>query len=128
MTAALDNDGSDVAIAPCHDITGIFPDGNVNWVIPNPGTTGPIKTFDGTKCLDVRDGNSSNGNSLQVWSCVEGNTNQLWTIEGSDIRSIVWAGKNKCVDVPGRDYTAGNVVCFVSRACVDLQLTMRFSF
>ncbi|KAF9263066.1 hypothetical protein L218DRAFT_959573 [Marasmius fiardii PR-910] len=88
MTASLNNDGANVAIAPCFDITGTFPNGNLDWVVPSPGSTGQIKTFDGTKCLDVRDGDDSNGTLLQVWSCVEGNKNQLWKIEGSDIRSI----------------------------------------
>ena len=36
-----------------------------------------IKVF-GNKCLDVTDGNASNGNNLQIWSCVDQSTNQLW--------------------------------------------------
>ncbi|KAG7090701.1 hypothetical protein E1B28_009795 [Marasmius oreades] len=110
MTAAFNSDGSNVAIAACFDPTATFPAGNITWVIPSPGSTGQIKTFDGTKCLDVRNGDTSNGNLLQVWTCVEGNTNQLWRLDGSDVRSISWAGQNKCVDVPGRNYTAGNVL------------------
>jgi len=38
---------------------------------------GAIKVF-GNKGLDVTDGNALNGNNLQIWSCVDQNTNQLW--------------------------------------------------
>ncbi|KAG7087961.1 hypothetical protein E1B28_012002 [Marasmius oreades] len=81
MTASVNADGARVALARCVDTASTFPGGNYTWVLPSPGTTGQIKTFDGTKCLDVRAGDGSNGNTLQVWSCSEGNINQLWNID-----------------------------------------------
>jgi len=31
------------------------------------------------QCLDLPDGNPTNGNQLQTWECAKGNTNQMWT-------------------------------------------------
>ncbi|KAL0063873.1 hypothetical protein AAF712_009227 [Marasmius tenuissimus] len=78
--------------------------------MPDSGSTGQIKTFNGQKCLDVRGGDPSNGNLLQVWSCSEGNTNQLWNIGGAVDGQwlITWAGRNKCVDVKDGNYNVGN--------------------
>lgn len=62
-----------------------------------PDQTGPvtqIRIF-GDKCLDVTDGNDSNGQKLQIWTCYDGNTNQLWTVNGDS--TIRWAGHNKYV-------------------------------
>jgi hypothetical protein len=30
-------------------------------------------------CLDLTDGKTDNGNPLQVWTCTDHNTNQIWT-------------------------------------------------
>ncbi|KAJ7151820.1 ricin B lectin domain-containing protein [Mycena crocata] len=30
-------------------------------------------------CLDLTDGRKANRNPLQIWACVAGNTNQIWT-------------------------------------------------
>lgn len=30
-------------------------------------------------CLDLTDGSTENGNVLQVWTCGDGNANQVWT-------------------------------------------------
>ncbi|KAG7088985.1 hypothetical protein E1B28_012931 [Marasmius oreades] len=116
MGATSNTDGTTVTLASCGDSNA------VNWVPPpqgaNPNTfTGQIKTADGTKCLDVRDGNPSNGNLLQIWSCTDGNTNQLWQVakpENLTTVTISWVGQNKCVDVKDGVYTAGTDACFVS--------------
>ncbi|KAF5314652.1 hypothetical protein D9611_007088 [Ephemerocybe angulata] len=34
------------------------------------------KTF----CLDLPDGNTTEGRNLQLWTCFAGNTNQIWTV------------------------------------------------
>jgi len=96
--------GSPVFLNPCANFTSQFPSGNITFTIPVPSLAGPIKTFSGSKCLDVPNGNTTNGVKLQVWDCVEGNTNQLF-IE-SQVR-IAWANKNKCLDLTNGVFTLG---------------------
>ena len=101
-----------------------LPQGNRNWFVPPIGTVGQIKTFDGTKCLDVPNGNATNGNTLQVWDCSEGNINQLWSIEslGEDRKYLVkWAAAlagnrvRMCMQVKdGRIINGGKVCGFVA--------------
>ncbi|KAF9263019.1 ricin B lectin [Marasmius fiardii PR-910] len=72
---------------------------NDTWVLPASGT-GPISTFNGAICLDVTNGNSTNGNLVQAWSCAAENTNQMWSITGpAELRTISWVGQNKCLNV-----------------------------
>ncbi|KAL0570865.1 hypothetical protein V5O48_011090 [Marasmius crinis-equi] len=111
LAAAANADGARVALATCVELEITFPTGNFTWVVPPAGTAGQIKTFDGTKCLDVSNGDSSNGNVLQIWTCTDGNTNQLWKLEGpedSAFRPISWASQDKCIDVKGGSFTSGN--------------------
>ncbi|KAL0572782.1 hypothetical protein V5O48_009177 [Marasmius crinis-equi] len=122
LAAATNTDGARVALVSCVELERTFPSGSFTWVVPPTGTTGQIKTFDGTKCLDVPKGDSSNGNTLQIWTCTEGNTNQLWSIEGpedSGFRPISWASHSKCIDVKDGKYSAGNDVCFSIGFSVD---------
>ncbi|KAG7086877.1 hypothetical protein E1B28_002797 [Marasmius oreades] len=110
LTATSNVDGSAIALAQCNDPNSTFPNGNVTWVIPSPlDESGRITTFSGTKCLDVRDGLTTNGNLVQVWSCVNGNTNQLWQYNG-DSATISWTGQNKCLDIRDGNLTAGALV------------------
>lgn len=90
-------DGAPVVIATCGDFNG----DEKSWTVVKGGApegandAGPvtqIKVF-GNKCLDVTDGNDSNGTKLQIWSCYDGNPNQLWQYNSGG--SISWAGKNK---------------------------------
>ncbi|KAL0564706.1 hypothetical protein V5O48_017339 [Marasmius crinis-equi] len=113
LTAASNADGARVALTACTDPTTTFPNGNSTWVLPTSGAVGQIKTFDGTKCLDVPNGNAMNGNPLQIWSCIDGNTNQLWNVgiegpQGPASRLLSWAGQTQCVDVKDGNFTAGN--------------------
>ncbi|KAG7087996.1 hypothetical protein E1B28_012035 [Marasmius oreades] len=109
MAAAQNADGASVSLTTCANPMGTFPNGNWTWVLPAIGFTGQIKTFDGTKCLDATGGDSSNGNLLQIWSCSEGNTNQLWNVDGPEAsRVISWAGQSKCVDVKDGNLASGN--------------------
>ena len=58
-------------------------------------------------CLDLTNGNLYNGNQVQTWQCGNGNTNQVWTREGSTppvtpVNVLHPNGNgNKCVDVQG---------------------------
>jgi hypothetical protein len=87
----------------------------VDWMY----TGGSIKTSNGTHCLDVTseftllqflspnlseyhhrlDGVDADGTRLQVYECVNGNTNQQWQF--NDNFSIQWKGHNKCIDLTG---------------------------
>ncbi|KAF9263023.1 ricin B-like lectin [Marasmius fiardii PR-910] len=108
MAAAANGNNFRISLVECNNLAGTFPSGNSTWTVPFPvGTSGPIRTFSDTKCLDVRDGDTSNGNSVQIYDCFEGNTNQLWTIN-SQTHMISWVGQNKCLDVRDGNFTAGN--------------------
>ncbi|KAG5725680.1 Alpha-L-arabinofuranosidase [Termitomyces sp. T112] len=39
-----------------------------------------IQLYRTGKCLDLPNGSTANGNQLQIWDCIRGNTNQIWTI------------------------------------------------
>ncbi|KAL0058663.1 hypothetical protein AAF712_014646 [Marasmius tenuissimus] len=130
LTAVSNNDGAKVSLGYCVDASPELPNGNITWVMPDVGKTGQIKTFNG-KCLDVPGGDASNGNSLQIWSCSEGNANQMWShagvIEGQWVLS--WAGKNKCVDVRNGNYDVMNNVSrgTLARFCDYCAAADRFS-
>lgn len=49
------------------------------------------------KCLDVTNGSVTNGTKIQVWDCVNENTNQQWSLTSSG--QIQLAGTGKCIDV-----------------------------
>ncbi|KAH8818637.1 ricin B lectin domain-containing protein [Flagelloscypha sp. PMI_526] len=76
------------------------------------GFPSQLWTFDGYTmkqgnfCLDVPNGNTTNGVKLQVWTCSGGDTNQQFTHPGGDLLyypndRFTWAGTNKCVDLTG---------------------------
>ncbi|RSH76867.1 uncharacterized protein EHS24_005269 [Apiotrichum porosum] len=63
----------------------------VQWQITAP---------DGSlKCLDVKDGALENGTPVQLWDCIDGNTNQIWTKSiTSGIGPIELKGTPFCLD------------------------------
>ncbi|KAG7087975.1 hypothetical protein E1B28_012015 [Marasmius oreades] len=110
LAAASNADGASIALAQCNNLGTTFPNGNLTWVIPSPlGTSGQVTTFNGTKCLDVRDGLTTNGNLVQAWSCATGNTNQLWQYNGGST-TVSWVGQNKCLDIRDGNLAAGALV------------------
>jgi hypothetical protein len=57
--------------------------------------------------LDLKGGDTTNGNKLQLWDC-NGMDNQKWIFDPG-MWKIVYAGNpNKCVDVPGDNTKDGN--------------------
>ncbi|PVF95880.1 ricin B-like lectin [Serendipita vermifera] len=101
-------DGAPVVASDC----GNFHSENATWIVvnggaPETGGVGPntqIKVF-GNKCLDVPDGGDWDGNKLQIWTCYDGNPNQIWHVDAD--QTIRWSSHNKCVDLtdgrwPGR--------------------------
>ncbi|KAK1216245.1 hypothetical protein PQX77_021119 [Marasmius sp. AFHP31] len=82
---------------------------NQTWVYATEPLSGPIKTYGGTKCLNVPNGDATNGNRLQIRNCVEGDANQQWKRRTPFPNlTIEWVGKNKCVDITNGDMTVGN--------------------
>ncbi|KAK7046101.1 hypothetical protein VNI00_007102 [Paramarasmius palmivorus] len=98
MVATSNADGAPVALATHNNFTGLYPGGNQTWFMQDFPWSGPITTYDGSKCLDVTNGNDANGQKVQIWSCVEGSTNQQWAITPSG-SLLQWVGHNKCLDI-----------------------------
>ncbi|KAF7294644.1 Glycoside hydrolase/deacetylase [Mycena indigotica] len=98
LSAVSNNNGAAVVAQPC--VTGAA---NQQWT-QNGGTL----LVHGNKCLDVTDGNTSNGAKLQIWACNpgQGNAAQQWTVSAA--RAISWNGRNKCVDLTDGRTTTGN--------------------
>ena len=74
LTAQGPDNGDVVEMLMCSAQRG----DNQNWLL-NGGT---LSVFNGTKCLDVKDGVDADGTQLQVWDCTEGDTNQQWYFTG----------------------------------------------
>jgi hypothetical protein len=81
---------------------------------------GTLSVFGGTKCLDVTNGSTTNGNKMQIYSCASGNKNQQFTTSGTTIK---WANHNECLDLTDGNTSDGTVVCSsfrVLRFCYSL--------
>ncbi|KAK7014253.1 ricin B lectin domain-containing protein [Favolaschia claudopus] len=100
IAAASDTDGAEVALVGCvnSDFHTTFPNGNITWTIPAPPLSGPIKIFN-NKCLDVPNGSTENGVKLQIWTCAQGNANQIFSTPHLGGAQIEWNGKGKCLDL-----------------------------
>ncbi|PVF90931.1 hypothetical protein CPB86DRAFT_720370, partial [Serendipita vermifera] len=108
LKAEGDYNGAPVSVVNC---TAAEPSNT--WTISRDdifgvGTSTPFKVF-GDKCLDVTEGNDADGTRLQIWTCYEGNTNQLWQINPGYY--IKWADHNKCIDLT--DGLVNNPVSFI---------------
>jgi hypothetical protein len=98
LSAASDTDGAIVTTETC---TGA---NTQKWTFAD----GALKTLT-NKCLDVKDGNTTNGAKLQIWTCFSGSTNQqfyynFWS------NQLSWKDKGKCVDLSGGRTTTGNQI------------------
>ena len=49
------------------------------------------------QCLDVTNGVNEDGTKLQIWTCIAGNTNQMWNANADG--TYTWAGTNKYDDL-----------------------------
>ncbi|KAJ7292583.1 ricin B lectin domain-containing protein [Mycena rebaudengoi] len=107
IAAESDTDGAKVAIINCASgVAPFYPHGNTTWTLPTPPLTGPIKIFN-NKCLDVPSGSHTNGVKLQIWTCAEGNTNQIFH---KNTELIEWSGQGKCLDLTDGLTTPGNPI------------------
>lgn len=50
------------------------------WQLFQVGVNVQVTSFSSGRCLDVPNGDSSNGRQLQQWDCDRGNPNQLWNL------------------------------------------------
>ncbi|KAJ7881984.1 ricin B lectin domain-containing protein [Mycena olivaceomarginata] len=84
---------------------------NQDWTLSfftrQPAGPQQIKIF-GDKCIDVTGGVNADGTKLQIWNCVDGNTNQLWT--SLNDFTLQWSGTDKCIDLTDGSITDGNVL------------------
>ena len=124
MSATNNADGASVVLAECVRFTDTTP-ANQTWVYATKPLSGPIKTYDGTKCLDVPDGDAMNGNHLQIWSCVSGSPNQEWKYRSVYPNlTIEWVGKNKCVNIANGNMSVGTPVCLSRSLAGPWMLTL----
>ncbi|KAJ7089587.1 ricin B lectin domain-containing protein [Mycena epipterygia] len=97
LTAASNADGTAVEINDC--ISG--GSASQSWIVSSS-----ITIF-GDMCLDVTGGAAADGTPMQIYTCSEEQTNQLWTLSGSTIQ---WSGTSSCLDLTNGSVTDGNVI------------------
>ena len=78
--------GSPVVISDCNN------DHNQLWTIHDHA----ISAYNGSMCLEVTDGDNSDGAKVQIWGCSPGNVNQQWDY---DRLFLFWGGKKRCLDL-----------------------------
>lgn len=101
LTAASNTNNAAVTVNTCSSTSS-----NQRWVYTS--TPGTISIFD-SKCLDVPNGSTANGQAMQIYTCNVGsvNTNQQWYVTGDD--RIAWNGKGECLDLTGGSKSSGTV-------------------
>ncbi|KAJ7030027.1 alginate lyase-domain-containing protein [Mycena alexandri] len=97
LTAASNADGAIVTIQTCTGSTA------QTWTF----TGGSVKIFGNTKCLDVTNGSTANGNKLQIWTCSTNNNPNQQFYYTSD-KHFSWTNHGKCIDVTGGSTADGN--------------------
>jgi hypothetical protein len=90
-------DGAGVTVQNCNINNGIL--GSEWWHVEQRTSSAYRLMVPGTgKCLDVPNGNGGDGTKMQVWSCFDGNTNQLWELR--DDNTIRWASNPNLYVLP----------------------------
>merc|ERR1712048_261009 len=81
--------------AHCADIT----------ILPVPYNMWSVAmAWNGWKCLNVVDGNTTNGNRVNVWDC-NGQPDQQWIWKNGNL--VFKKDQSKCLDVPGGNFASG---------------------
>ena len=58
--------------------------------------------------VDVPNGSTANGQVMQIYTCFQGNTNQLFTVTNAGTgQNIEWTNKGKCLDLTDGDTAPG---------------------
>jgi len=108
LTASSNADGAPVVFHNCDTLDDTT---SSIWTVVAGGgpagssPAGQIKIF-GNKCLDNTNGVNADGNPLQIWTCTDGDTNQLWNV--NDDNTITLSTTNKCVDLTNGNINDGN--------------------
>lgn len=100
LTAASNTDGATITIQTCTNSA------NQQWTF----TGGTVRAF-GSKCLDVTNGNTTDGTKLQVWTCTANNANQQWFYT-TDNR-LAWTNHGKCTDLTSGSLVDGTPVSLI---------------
>ncbi|GLY96425.1 RICIN domain-containing protein [Actinoplanes sp. NBRC 103695] len=86
-------------------------------------SSGTLVSSVNSKCLDVTDGSTANGNQPQMWDCTSGNQNQVWTFADNGTLQA----RGKCLDLANNSTANGAVVhlwdCFDTVATQKWTLT-----
>lgn len=99
ISAKENKDGAEVVLTDCSDS-----DQGQDWTI-----NGTEYTVFGDKCLDVTEGRNENGNKLQIWSCISGGSNQIFS-ENKQNSHIHWFEFGKCLDATNGVFQSGTPV------------------
>lgn len=84
--------------AHCADIT----------ILPVPYNMYSVAmAWNGWKCLNLVDGNTTNGNRVNVWDC-NGQDDQKWIWKNGNF--VFKKDQTKCLDVPGGNFAAGQPI------------------
>jgi hypothetical protein len=88
LTRSSEADGSSIIVRTCDSSSGIF---SSEWwrVEQRTPTAYRLRSLLSDGCLDVPDGNDADGTKMQVWTCYNGNANQLWELH--DDNTFRWA-------------------------------------
>jgi RHS repeat-associated protein len=92
---------------PCLPVMWITPDGKLRAQSPSTSPNGPFTAVQmAHKCIDLYTGNSANGTKVQVWDCLNGDTNQNWTLyPDGTVRT-----SGKCLDATGNGTSNGTLL------------------
>ncbi|KAF8139262.1 ricin B lectin domain-containing protein [Mycena galopus ATCC 62051] len=100
LTAPTNANGGEVVVEPC--------DGSASQLWTAIGST--IVVY-GNMCLDVPNGNTTNGVKLQIWACTPGvgDANQQFVFFSSD-QNIQWINEDMCLDLPDGNPASGTQI------------------
>ncbi|KAJ7035158.1 ricin B lectin domain-containing protein [Mycena alexandri] len=100
LTAPTNANGGEVVVAPC--------DGSASQLWTE---IGPTIVVYGNMCLDVPNGNTTDGVKLQIWACTPGvgDANQQFFYLTSD-QNIQWINEHKCLDLPDGNLASGTQI------------------
>lgn len=104
LSAPTNANNAAVVVEPC--------DGSASQSWMQSGSTFVIY---GNKCLDVTNGNTTNGNKMQIYTCNAGNVNQEFSVTADN--RIAWTNHGECLDLTGGSLANGNAVQMW--ACTD---------
>jgi len=98
ITDYYDSSGNNAFAACCACGGGYYP-------APAPAPAWSVQSSSTGLCLDLRTGDTTNGNVVWMWEC-NGGEPQQWSFQDNQL--VFLPDTNKCVDLLGGDTTNGN--------------------